>query len=252
MTREYEAKTLKTYLSSLHTFIEWLGSADDRAVATRADTGFATDECVALGITLKNIMKSLQVNINKRQVERGAVIAPQVTLIEAWQEQALQESEVVKAATRLGETAGIKPLSKKERCQVRDTRYTALMLDQIRRAGNLNQITQAQALAVVDQWKRVVRQIRDIRFGFRPLSTQSLPNMLPLTIHAPLFSLFMYYTINVRYQFPTHSTTPNLIVYNSLDSVDAQGKLKSSSITKLYRKPWDAFAREIGMSSGAI
>ena len=46
-SREYEAKTLKTYLSSLHTFIDWLGSADDRAVATRADTGFAIDECVA-------------------------------------------------------------------------------------------------------------------------------------------------------------------------------------------------------------
>ena len=97
-SREYAAKTLKTYLSSLHTFIEWLGSADDSAVATRADTWFAIDECVALGITLRNIMKSLTVDINKRQVERGAVSAPQPqeTLTEAWQEQVFQESESLK------------------------------------------------------------------------------------------------------------------------------------------------------------
>ena len=198
-------------------------------------------------------MKSLQVNINKRQVERGAVRAPQVTLIEAWQEQAFQESEVVKAATRLGETAGIKPLSKKERCQVRDTLYTALMLDQIRRAGNLNQITQAQALAVVDQWKvEGCPPNKGYQIRIQAGKHAKFAKNATVTIHVPLFRLFMYYTINVRCQFPTHSTTPNWIVYNSLDSVDAQGKLKSSSITKLYRKPRDAFAREIGMSSGAI
>ena len=127
--------------------------------------------------------------------------------------------------------------------------YTALMLYQNRRAGDLNQITQAQALAVVDQWKvegcppNKGYQIRILAGKHAKFAKHATG-----TIHAPLFRLFMYYTINVRCQFPTHSTTPNWKASNSLDSVDAQGKLKSGSITKLYRKLWDAFATEIGMT----
>ena len=172
------------------------------------------------------------------------------------------------------------------------------MLDQIRRAGDLNQITQAQALAVVDQRKfEGCPKNKGYQIWILAAKHATFAKHATVTIHAPLFRLFMYYTINVRCQywenscsfglryvswykyltvslvfshlgfwsgnlfliapfpdlcllvpFPTHRTTPNWIVSNSLDSVDAQGKVKSSSITKLYRKPWDAFAREIGMT----
>ena len=87
------------------------------------------------------------------------------------------------------------------------------MLDQIRRVGDLNQITQAQALAVVDQ-RKVEGCPLNKGYQIRILAAKhaTFAKHATVTIHAPLFRLFMYYTINVRGQFPTHSMTPNWIV----------------------------------------
>ena len=57
-------------------------------------------------------MKSLTVDINESQVRRCALSAPHETLVEAWQEQAFHESEVVKSATKLGEADGLRTLRK--------------------------------------------------------------------------------------------------------------------------------------------
>ena len=72
----------------------------------------------------------------------------------AYEQLKLSESEVVRKANELAECARCDLLSRNERTRVRDTLYLALMLDQIRRAGDVNCIRYSQATKVVEKWKQ--------------------------------------------------------------------------------------------------
>ena len=116
------------------------------------------------------------------------------------------------------------------------------MLDQIRRAGDVNCITYSQATKVVQKCKREGcpnnPQYTILVLGAKTTSSGKLtPNEHPPS----LFQLFRNYTEFLRSQFRTSATSTYLTV--SEVSVD---RLQPGSITKKYRRPWKRLSEELG------
>ena len=152
------------------------------------------------------------------------------------------ESEVIRGATDLALMAQGTELSRRERIEVRDTLYTALMVDQIRRAGDVNSITVRQAELVIAEWCRQGCPDNEV-YQILVVGGKTIPSLLrmPVNIIPPLFPLFRCYTEYVRRQFISVRSSPYLIV-----SLRHGVRIQSDSVTKMYRRPWEEFAREIG------
>ena len=149
--------------------------------------------------------------------------------IEPWMAVAFHEPAVIRRATDLALLAQGTELSRKERIEVRDTLYTVLMVDQIRRVGDVNLITVLQAELVIAEWRR------------QGCPDNEVYQILVVNITPPLFPLFRGYTEFVRRQFSSARSSQYLIV-----SWRHGVCLQSGSVTKMYCRPWARFAREIG------
>ena len=150
----YTPRTLQNYLCSTKKILHWLAAGFVESQATRRQLGV---ECELLNATIKcleDFIKSLNKDANAKQVEKDAAVLDSNELqLEPWMVAAFQESDVVKEAASLARQALSRTLTMSERVQVRNTLYTAVMLDQIRRAGDVNCVTNPQALSLVRQWE---------------------------------------------------------------------------------------------------
>ena len=146
---------------------------------------------------------------------------------------AFQESDVVKDATSLARQALTLTLTKSERVHVRNTMYTAIMLDQIKRAGDINCVMHTQALALIRQWEADGCP-RDKEYQMMVYGAKKVKAGVPtiINVHPVLFDLFKYYSLSVRPQFWNNQTSDNWILSESSES-----RLKPGSVTKAYRKP---------------
>ena len=162
--------------------------------------------------------------------------------IEPWMAVAFHESEVIRGATDLALMAQGMELSRRERIEVRDTLNTALMVDQIRRAGDVNSIIVRQAEMVIAELRRQGCPDNEV-YQILVVGGKTTRSGLhtPVNITPPLFPLFRCYTEYVRRQFTSARSSPYLIV-----SSRHGFRIQTGGVTKMYRRPWERFAREIG------
>ena len=108
---------------------------------------------------------------------------------------AFHESAVIRGATDLALLAQGTELSRKERTEVCDTLYTALMVDQIRRAGDVNSITVRRAELVIAEWRRQGCPDNEV-YQILVVGGKTTPSgqHTPINITPPLFPLFRGYT----------------------------------------------------------
>ena len=240
---KYTAKTLGIYLASVGKFLKWLASSLTQPSGHRDRLGVSHDEIQGVRDSLDMFKKTLAADhiVQEQSMLSEEGLRPRPR-IEPWMAVAFHESAVVRGATELALLAQGTELRKREMVEVRDTLYTALTLDQIRRAGDVNSITVRQAELVIAEWRRQgcpdneVYQILVIGCKTTPSGKRTPVNIIP-----PLFPLFRGYTEFVRKQFGNAQSSQYLIV-----STRHETRLQSGSVTKMYRRPWERFAREIG------
>lgn len=244
---KYVPKTLSLYLTSVRKFLEWLSSSLPEPTAVRERLAIDAGHTETVCRTLNMFIKSLAVDHTKMEQlklsEEGLRPTPK---IQAWMEAEFQRSDVIKDAAMLAERARHSKLSGRERRRVRDALYTALMLDQIRRAGDVNQVSLRQAQIVLENWRKDgCPNDRTYQILVVGAKTTSSGMTTPINIPPQLFPLFRNYTEFVRPQFEHAARSPHLVVSDKSDK-----QLTPTGITKLYRKAWDAFREEYGRKFG--
>ena len=116
------------------------------------------------------------------------------------------------------------------------------MVDQIRRAGDVNSNTVRQAELVIAEWRRQGCPDNEV-YQILVVGGKTTPSSLrtPINITPPLFPPFRCYTEYVRRQF-TSARSSSYLPVSSRHGV----RLQSGGVTKMYHRPWKRFARIIG------
>ena len=96
----------------------------------------------------KLFSESLAEDVARSELDSGIEAAEAGQQLEPWMEAGFQDSQVVADDIELASQASYRPLTRSERCRVRNTLYLALTLDQIRRAGDVKCIRLNQARGV--------------------------------------------------------------------------------------------------------
>lgn len=191
----------------------------------------------------KLFSESLAEDVARSELDSGIEAAEAGQQLEPWMEGGIQDSQVVADDIELASQASYRPLTRSERCRVRNTLYLALTLDQIRRAGDVKCIRLDQARGVLDSWHQdgcpenktyqiSVAGAKNSRFGER-----TIINIIPR-----IFVLFRLYILHVRKQFSTAGACEFLIVSDRKDEA-----LTCSALSKAYQEPWTRYAASINV-----
>lgn len=232
-------RTLQVYLSSVMKFLQWLSQHE--ALLARLQLQY--DVVQQCRTRCKFFAKSLQDDVKRDEVENTVEPAKEGEVLEPWMEVGFQDSEVVRNDTALAEEARTRRLTRTERVQVRDTLYLALTLDQIRRAGDVNCIVHAQALALIEKWEsegkptEITYQMSVAGAKTAQYGGKTIINVTPRT-----WSLFRYYTLYVRPQF-RHSGSSKYLIVSEVN----EERLSCAAVTKAYRRPWERYGRSLGI-----
>ena len=139
--QKIKPKTHQVYLASVRKFLCWLSQAVDVLQQLGVQPEFVAQcitKCKLFGESLTEDVAKIELDSGIEAVEAGHQLEP-------WMEAGFQDSQVVADDIELASQASYRPLTRSERCRVRNTFYLALTLDQIRRAGDVKYIRLDQA-----------------------------------------------------------------------------------------------------------